>query len=210
MRHFDKTVMIKYILPFLTFIIVSCSTKTDNKDSVYYIVNQPTQNKIDTGLVPIPLVPPMLFYGLHNFILTDSDRVFYHDNHIFRSCGTGIDDSKPPRLFLTADSIIEINIADLSNFLSKKIPDSTYHKKRFSATIASQTDTIRNPAFKIITDYFESKSIKYYNVRLLTEEENNAINSKLNKTPYDPISATFKNGFDMDYSILCDTLRKRQ
>ena len=205
-RHLMKTIMTKYILILLTLLVIGCSTKT-NKDSIYFVIAKPIA---DTGYSDMPPPLPLMFYGIHNFLLVDSSRVFYHDSHIFRKCGTGIDFSKPPRLFLTSDSITEINIADLQNFLVKQIPDSTYHNKKFFGTIASQIDTIRNPAFKIIADYFESKSIKYYNVRLLTEEENNVINSKLNKTPYDPFSATFKNGFDSDYSILSDTLQKRK
>ncbi len=52
------------------------------------------------------------------------------------------------------------------------------------------------------------RSIKYYNIRLLPEKENNASNLKLNKTPYNPFFATFKMDLTQTIQHFANTLRK--
>jgi hypothetical protein len=146
-----------------------------------------------------------MFYGRHNFILADKNRVFYHDKYVYYSCGTGIDFSKPPRLFLSADSLIEIKFDVLNSFLQKNLPDSMVNDKWVTANISSKTDTIKNKAFKILTDYFKVKNIRRYGIRNWTEEETFAVTAKINNISYDPKSADFVIGFDTKFIPPTDT-----
>ncbi len=190
------------------FIFFSCSTKRDTDKEIYYIIKNASRLLVDTGdnLAPTPL--PTMFYGHHNFILADSIHVFYHDNLVFYSCANGVDFSKPPRLFLTPDSLTEIKINDLNNFLKKSIPEASLNGNLITANISSSSDTIFNFAFKIITDYFKSKNIKRYGIRNWTEEEKFVTTAKLNKTPYDPMTADFQTGFDIKFVPPMDSTRK--
>ncbi|MEZ4828406.1 MAG: hypothetical protein R3C61_19260 [Bacteroidia bacterium] len=175
---------------------VSCSTKTNNKDSFYFVIEHP-EKMIHDKITPLPPPSPG-FYHRYNFILVDTSSVFFHNKYIYYTCGTGIDFSKPPRLFLSADSLVEIKIEALSLFLQTTIPDTIVNGKMVTANISSQTDTIRNRAFKIITDYFNSQNIRRYMVRNWTEEEAFAVTSKINNSPYDPKEAEFIIGFDSE------------
>ena len=156
--HFKQTTLTKIltILTF-TFLLFGCSTKQVNVDKVYYVVKHPTTTPQDTGDVPPSPLPPTTYYGNFNFILLDCSTIYFHSQHIFRFCGTGIDDKKPPRVFLVPDSLTKISIADLPHFLATSISDSLAADRHFFASISSPTDTIRSKAFKIITDFFKSK-----------------------------------------------------
>src|SRR5690606_18469150 len=98
----------------------------------------------------------------------------------------------------TADSISEIKIADLPTFLTSKLPDSSYSRKRLGVSISSTTDTITNRGFEIIAEYLLSKDIDDYNVRRLTEEEQYALTAKVQNRHYDPATTVFRIGFDSD------------
>lgn len=199
----------KTLLAFISiFVIFSCSSKKDIEDKVYYIIKHPNKLLIDSSDIPSPPPPPLMYYGQHNFILPDSSRIFYHDNHVFYSCGNGVDFSKPPRLFLAPDSLTEINIDELNTFLKNHIPDTLHNGRWISANISSRLDTIKNAAFKIITDYFKTKGLKRYGIRNWTEEENFSATAKLNKAPYNPKTADFITGFDVQFVPPADSTQK--
>jgi hypothetical protein len=203
-----QTHMKTFLVLISIFAIFSCSTKKQTDKEVYYIIKKSSKLQVDTVDIPAPPPPPLIYYGQHNFILTDSTHVFYHDYHVFFSCGNGVDFSKPPRLFLAPDSLTEIKINELQTFLRSNIPDTLENGRWISANISSSSDTIFNIAFKIITDYFKSKNIKRYGIRNWTEEENFATTAKLNKTPYDPMTADFQTGFDVKFIPPMDSTRK--
>ncbi len=187
--------MIKILASALLILFVSCSPKKEVKNSVYYIIKYPdTLKQGPANNEPPP--PPLAFYGQHNFVLYDSSRVFYHNNYVFYRCGTGIDFSRPPRLFLTPDSLTEIKINELPTFLKTTVTESGKDGYRMFTNIASPTDTIRNPAFEIITTYFKTAGIKAYGIRRWTEEEAFATRAKVKHSTYNPKTAGFKTGFD--------------
>lgn len=192
----------------LILIVTNCSTKKDADEQVYYIIKHPDELHPDTSNIPPPPGPPLMFYGHHNFILVDTSRIFYHDNHVFYSCGNGVDFSKPPRLFLAPDSLTEISISDLPTFLKSNIPDTSRNYQRISAIISSFSDTIKNEGFKIITEYFKSKGLKRYGIRNWTEEETFAITAKMNNSSYDPKTASFRIGFDVELVPALDSTGK--
>jgi len=206
MWHFKKTTLTKIltILTF-TFLLIGCSTKQNKVNEVYYVVKQPTTTTQDTGNVPPPPPPPTTYYGNFNFILIDSSTIYFHSQHIYRFCGTGIDDTKPPRVFLTPDSLTKLNINDLPQFLATSITDSLASDRHFFASISSPTDTIRNKAFKIITDFFKSKKIMRYNIRNWTEEEQFVTTAKIENKLYNPDSVDWKVGFDIIFNPPTDT-----
>jgi hypothetical protein len=187
--------MIKILASALLILFVSCSPKKEVENTVYYIISHPdTLKQGPANNAPPP--PPIPFYSQHNFILYDSSRVFYHNNYVFYRCGMGIDFSRPPRLFLAADSLTEIKLSELPAFLKTTINESREDGDRMFTNIASPTDTIRNPAFKIITTYFKTAGIKAYGIRRWTEEEEFATKAKVKHTEYNPKTAEFKTGFD--------------
>ena len=186
------------LIIFITFnILLSCSTKKNDTIDFYYVFKHFDTNKQNNEdeFVPPPL--PIMFYGQHNFILLNS-QIFYHNINIIRSCGVGIDYTKPPRLYLTPGSLIEIKLTELENFLKINIPDSLYNGENVSAIISSPTDTIRNEAFNVIKEYFVKKSVKH-SIRNLTEEEDFVLNAKIKKVKYLPENENFKIGFDIQF-----------
>ncbi len=185
-----KSILITIIIIFL----FSCSTKHESKNQTYFIIKHLVKTTPNT--IESPPIPALMFYGQHNFILLDS-QIFYHDNCVVRRCGTGLDNYKPPRLFLTKDSLTEIPIKDLTTFLNKNIPDSVVNLFDITASISSPSDTIKNPAFFLIKEHFKSKNIQYYVVRNWTEEEDYVLTAILKNTPYDPTTTEFKVGFDI-------------
>ena len=186
--------------------LLSCSAKKDNSVGFYYVIKH-----IDTTIRNnedkfAPPSPPIMFYGQHNFILLIS-KIFYHNNNIIRSCGVGLDLTKPPRLYLTPDKLIEIKESELSNFLKTNIPDSLVNGDNVSAIISSPTDTIKNSAYNIIKEYFVKKNIKH-GIRNLTEEENFVLNSKIKNEKYDAQNQNFKIGFDTHFETPIDNSTK--
>jgi hypothetical protein len=169
----------------------------NNSDTIYYEINPPSKNKAST----FKPLPPQLFYGEHNFILYEQSKIFYHNEHLFHLCGTGIDYSKPPKIYLTADSLTEITIEELEQFLSQTLPQNQH----VSASISSNTSNIKNDAFPIILQYLKVNNFSIFAIRIWTEEEENAFYSKTNSTSYHPKTANFKTGFDSDYSLLDST-----
>jgi hypothetical protein len=141
----------------------------------------------------------------------DTATIYYHklfDNRDYFWCGTGRDFTKPPRLYLTPDSLIEIKISELPGFLKKSIPDSIARSRHYFASISYPTDTIHNRAFKIIADYFKSQNIIRYNIRNWTEEEQYVITAKIENEKYYPDSVDWKIGFDTTFVPPTDTIHE--
>ena len=176
--------MINKILKYLLIsILFSCTPQEDKEAKVYYVVKHPKgfvlldSNKSKNTPPPLPLFPP-LFYGHHNFILKDTSIIFYYKlnyDSLYLWCGTGVDENHPPQINLSSEKIKSIPINELSNFLNKIIPDSIQDMRDIIASISYPTDTIKNRAFKIITNHFKQKGVRVYNVRNLTGDENSAI-----------------------------------
>jgi hypothetical protein len=173
---------------------LSCSPKKTDENNVYYVIKNGEEKLKPGELIP----PPPLFYGQSNFILLDSTKIFYHDNYIFHWCGTGIDFTKPPRLLITPDSLVEVKMKDISSFLKKVIPDSIQNDKHYRVIISSPTDTIKNKAFETITNFLKAKKIEIHNIRNWTEEEKYVLNSKIENKKYYPSTVNWKIGFDYE------------
>ena len=187
---------IKLLPFFLCTLLISCSNKQEKKDEVYYIIKHPERVKRkDTFNLPRP---PEIFYGNFNFILVDSLRAFYFSsNNFFASCIKTVQDSKPQRLNLTPNEIIEIKTSELPEFLKKLPIDSIKKYDRYSTgSISSAQDTIKNRAFKIINEYFLTHGVKYFAIRNLTEEEQYVSEAKIQNKIYDPDKIEWKIGFN--------------
>jgi len=187
----------KFIILIIFTTLFSCSTDKDNSVDFYYVIKHidTTRQNNEDKFAPPP--PPIMFYGQHNFILLNS-QIFYHNNNIIRSCGYGLDLTKPPRLYITPDKLTEIKPSELSMFLKTNIPDSLVNGDNVSAIISSPTDTIKNSSFNIIKEYFVKKNIMH-GIRNLTEEENFALDAKIKNKKYDPQKQNFKIGFDIHF-----------
>ena len=196
----------RFLILIIFALLLSCSTTKDNSVDFYYVVKHidTTRQNNEDKFAPPP--PPIMFYGHHNFILLNS-QIFYHNNNVIRSCGVGLDLTKPPRLFLTPEKLTEIKMTELSNFLKINIPDSLVNGDNESAIISSPTDTIRNSAFNIIKEYFVKKNIMH-GIRNLTEEENFVLNAKTRNEKYNPENQKFIIGFDIRFEPPSDSSNK--
>ena len=187
----------KFALIIVIGFLLSCSN--NNKDDEYFVIKNP-----DTSNTKVILELPRFFYGHHNFILTNSAQLFYYNNYIFYSCGTGLDLTKPPYLHLTPDSLIEIKEDDLVDFLKDKIYLNGHLKTPIS--ISSPTDTIRNEALKIIIDFIKPHKAIVYTIRKWTEEEKYVTFCKITNRKYDPKKMNWKIGFDQEESFASDSI----
>jgi hypothetical protein len=188
----------------ISFVLLGCSRRQVKKDEVYFIVKHPTTincDTIDDKTPPTPPPPPTTFYGNFNFILIDSSTIYYHKRHIYRFCGTGVDNTRPPNIVLFPELLTKLSIDDLPEFLDTSISESLVTGKYFFASISTPTDTIKNRAFKIITDFFELKKIKQYTIRNWTEEEKFVTTAKIENKKYYPDSVEWKIGFDTTDSL---------
>lgn len=199
-----KTTLIKN-LTISTFIFLLFGCSKEKTDEVYYVIKHPTTTTQNTGDAPPPTPPTTSYYGTFNFILLDSSTIYFHNRHNYRFCGTGIDDTKPPRVFLTPESLTKLNLNDLTQFLTTSISDSLAADRQFFASISSSTDTIKNRAFKIITDFFKAKKITRYNIRNWTEEEQFVTTAKIENKVYNPDLIDWKVGFDIIFNPPTDT-----
>jgi len=170
---------------------------------VYFVIKHHKIIKPDLSNLsepPPPPPPPILFYLNHNFVLIDTFRIFYHKKHIYFSCMNGIDtyNQKPPFINLSPSDLTEIEIDRLPKFLTT-INDSVTSDKGYLVSISSPTDTIKNRAFEIITDFLKSRGLIHYNIRNWTEEEEYVTTAKTKNIPYDPKTVDWKIGFDLEF-----------
>ncbi|UUC44559.1 hypothetical protein [Flavobacterium cerinum] len=184
-----------FIVLGIFLILQSCIKEKADKKAFYYVINH---DKKEVRSDDSPPPPPKLFYGESNFILLDSIRVFYHDNYVFHWCGTGVDYTKPSLLNITPDSLTEIRLNDLPVFLKQLKSPLMEYENKYSVIISSPTDTIKNKAFEIISEFFKAKSIGIYSVRNWTEEEKYVVTAKVENTKYDPLKIKWKIGFDVE------------
>jgi hypothetical protein len=179
----------------LFLILNSCKEKQKGQDDRYFVIHQNDsliKAKRDTSNGEVL----MFFYGDYNFILNDNQTVyFYRANRNKGYCGTGTDNSKPKRLYLTPDSLTQISIDSLDSFLSETLKTSS-DKEVLTASISSPIDTIESQAFPIITKYFRKNNIQRYAIRLLTEEERYVTEARLENKHYNPDSIEWETGFD--------------
>ena len=200
-----------YIL-LLSLFLFNCSTKQENKNEIYYIIKHPkiSVEEVEEDDMPPPPPPPITYYGNCNFILIDSSTIYFHRRKDNRTCGFGIDDSKPPRILLTPDSLNVIKISRLKEFLRENVSELISKDRHFFASISSPTDTIRNRAFKIITEFFKEKKMRFYIIRNWTEEEQFVIEAKIENKVYDPTNVKWTVGFEEDNNTTDDFYNGRK
>ncbi len=183
--------MKKNFIFLFSLILLGCS-HPPRPNHIYYIIHPIPTDIGPDGKKTIPM-----HYGNYNFILFDNSKIYYHYyNILFTLCGVGGDHSKPPFLDLTPDSLQEIKIQDLENFLVSNVKGSKMNGRDPIAVVSSPVDTIRNPAFDIILKYLD-ENFNLYGVRTCTEEEKYVSIAKNSNKKYDPKSIEWKIGFDI-------------
>lgn len=173
--------------------------KQNSHNEVYYVIKHFSTSAEHTSDIPPPAPPPTVYYGNLNFILLDSSTIYVHTLHVSSLCGTRNNDTKPPRLGLVPDNLNKVNMDSLPHFLAAVINDTPATNRHFFASIASPTDTIRNRAFKTITDLFTSKKITRYLIRNWTEEERFVTEAKIKNKRYHPDSIDWKIGYEVKF-----------
>ena len=181
--------MKKIIILFtLILILFSCSKRNE----IYFVIKHYNYVKSDE----VPECFHTFFYGQHNFIIVNSNKIYYHNKYVFHWCGTGIDFSKPSHLSITPDSLKEIKINNLGTFLKNNLVFNNNESNKKLVSISSSTDTIRNEGLKILVDYLKQDKEILYNIRNWTEEEKYVSLAKFNNKKYEPNKIKWKIGFD--------------
>lgn len=170
--------MIKYIAIILIFLLVQCDHKQESVKTIYHIVQHQSAAQYDS-LHGYPM-PPMLFYGHHNFIITDSS-IYYHALSDLNGCIFQYPD-KPGFIYLDTSDIQPIY--NLKEFIAQKIPILKKTSGKLKCSISSFSDTIYNPAFDLLATHFKKAGIYPYTIRNVTEQEACALNHKLRKQPH--------------------------
>lgn len=186
----------------IVILMLNCSTKKTTHVEPYYVIKQLKSNTAFFGAILLPPLPPSIFYGNYNIILLGKDKIFYHKNNRFYTCATGLDLTKPPRLFLEPASLREIKINDLSAFLNNIFPADSSEAIAFSVVISSQNDTIKNDAFRLIFKQIKEKKIKRYSIRNWTEEEKFVLQAKMENRKYNADTEKWLVGFDFNTTLL--------
>lgn len=193
----SATKMNQYIGLFICFIFLFSCTNHSEKEQ-YFVIKDLTKHHKTTS-DPQSIETPF-FYGSHNFILINNSTIFYHDKFVWYSCGYGIDFTKPPRLYITPDSLVEIKLARLEQFLKDKTSRNNFLSGKMSGknlvTFSSPTDTIRNDALPILRKFFSTKKDFLVGIRRCTEEEKYVGYAKLSNSPYNGDRINWKIGFD--------------
>lgn len=184
----------KHFIPIIFILTYFFSCSIDDKKENYYVIKD-ISKKINSKNDSITKMLPVL-YGKHNFILINNSKIYYHKYNPRIGCGWGRDFTKPPRLYLTPDSLKEIKLKDLEKFLNKLVKEKANSGKQI-IIISSPTDTVKNKALTLITLYFESKKEYLVGVKKCTEEEEYVGYAKLKKRKYNPSEIKWKIGFDL-------------
>jgi hypothetical protein len=193
----SATKMNQYIGLFI-YVTFLCSCSNHSEKEKYFVIKDLTKHHKTTS-DPQSIETPF-FYGSHNFILMNNSTIFYHDKFVWYSCGNGIDFTKPPRLYITPDSLVEIKLAGLEQFLKDKTNGNNFLSGKILGknlvTISSPTDTIRNDALPILRKFFSTKKDFLVGIRRCTEEEKYVGFAKLSNRPYNGDRINWKIGFD--------------
>lgn len=184
------------VILILCLFVLGCFRRNDGGSKFCYVIKHPENILREVSDGPIHPLPPKSYYGYFNFILIDSNTIYLHYRYIYNFCGTGIDNSKPPKVFLVPDSLIKMRTEDIQHFIETSINESLLNNRNFYVSISSATDTIRHKAFNTLTDFFTSKKFHRYIVRNWTEEEMYVTTAKMNNKTYNPDSVKWYIGFD--------------
>jgi len=169
-----------FLLGLIISIFSACAEK--EKSDNYFVIPQIPE----IGLKRPPIIS---YYGQHNFILFNDTTIYYFKNDVGFVCGTGIEtDLLPEKIYLTPDSLEEIDTVELKQILNKN------HNTR-TVTVSSPSDTIRNEAFWILRAFIKENYLNCF-IRKCTEEEYFTSNAKFNGKKYIPEDIHWKIGFE--------------
>ena len=182
--------ILKTLSPFLFLALAACNTSEAEKDYLC-VIKSPVIHFKDSLDFSEPV-----FYGDGNFILYDSKTILYHEINCYGDgigCGTGMDYSKPGKLYLTPEKLIEIKYSELDQFLKTKFKRIKHNTHIIS--IGSSTDTVRNPGYTILMNFKNRHKNILVSVRKWTEEEEYVATAKMKNKEYDPAKIKWKVGF---------------
>lgn len=165
-------------LLFVQIIIQSCSKPSPSKAVItlpYVISLEDSLLKIKEYKKGVPPPPPIQKYafGDMNFVLGDSNEIFYHGKHIFRMCGTGLDESKADFLNLGRYDLVRVDESIVKQLITDNLQYSEY---RF-VVVSSKSDTINSPVLETIVSTTKQNKAVYF-IRRISQEENDVLNDK--------------------------------
>lgn len=157
--------------------LVSCNKGSEKsiKESYYVISVEDSINQIN-----FPIEHPA--FGDMNFLLADSNRVFYYRTIAPMICVSS-DGKIPPFTGLDVKDLIELPNKCLEDFVLLNYQ----RQENFNLiSVASKSDTIKSKNFKILMSGFAKAKVKQYYIRRTTHEEETVLDYKIKRKPYSP------------------------
>jgi len=177
-----------YALIFVS--LLSCGTKKYHLPA-YIISKEAAKSAAGIAIKNVPPPIPVL-YSSCNIILSENNKVYIHCLYVRRHCITSLKQSKPDFLGLMPSDFLILNSNQLIPYLDNNIFDAIC-SKGISVSIASPTDTITHPSFKMLVHYLQKKGLLI--IRRTTEEENYVLKAKKEFLDYNPEEIKWVNGF---------------
>ncbi len=165
-----------FVLVSIIFTLLSCEKKTFEKSApeTYYVIS--AKDSVEKAKFPIEHPP----FGEMNFVLADSNRVFYYRTIMPWICMPS-NDKRPPFLGLQPRDLIELPQESLKDFILLNYS----HQENFNlVSVASKVDTIKTKNLKVLMDGFAKAEVKQYFVRRTTHEEDVVLEYKINRKIY--------------------------
>ncbi|TPD72056.1 hypothetical protein [Flavobacterium microcysteis] len=162
----------------LVLFIISCNDKLplkQNEKEAYIISKrdsiQNLSSKIEYG-----------HYGTANFILADTNKVYFYENYSCLAACAPPKDNRPIFIGLDTRDIIQLPAASIEEFI-----DLNFSRKTFQIiSVASYTDTVKSPILEKMLSAFAKKRIPKFLVRRTTLEEEIVLYHKTHNLAYLP------------------------
>jgi len=167
----------------LTFILIESCTSTDKP---FIISSHDRTKELNRS--------HNFFYSRFNIIISPSGILFFHNrDSLLNCCDTGEDYNFPDYVGLKPEDLIVYKDTNLSKLVDSisKLPTDDNH----SLQIASFSDSLNSKPFFNILKLLKQKNVENYDVRLVTEEEREVVNAKINDVPYDFYRINWKSRF---------------
>lgn len=186
--------MFKRIIPFFLILLFLQSCENKPKNDYFFVIGDFRKEIEKTKDSSVSILP--VFYETHNFIFYNDTTIYYHYYDRFNWCGTGIDGSKPPHLYIVPESLKQVPIEQLFSFIKETTKIKEQHRDLTIVTVSTRNDTIRNLLIPFMIELYNKVPNFGVSVRRCTEEEEVVAKAKFTKTPFDPNNYKWKNGFD--------------
>jgi len=162
----------------LVFFTISCNDKLavkQNEKEAYIISKKDSIQNLSSNI-------EHGHYGTANFILADTNKVYFYENYsCLAACAPPVD-NRPIFIGLDTKDIIQLPAASIEEFI-----ELNFSRKTFQIiSVASYTDTVKSPILEKMLSTFAKKRIPKFLIRKTTLEEEIVLYHKIHNLPYLP------------------------